>query len=145
MELALDSCSKSLLFSDGKKLQAAKGISWEFLFSWTKSLIVRVTESRPKLRNHSKPTLETKKIMLRHCKLKVCELRMQIKFWLTVSTNRDSTVLCYKKNAFFPFRTPVWMCKIVIVREFSSKTRWFFFFVVAIRLSFKTMCTIWNK
>ena len=85
---------KSLLW-DNNKFQTARRTSWElFVFSWTTSFTVRVTESGPKSRDHSIPLMETEKIMLPYHRLKNYETRLEMNFWLTVSTSGESTRLC---------------------------------------------------
>ena len=99
---------KSCLW-DSNKLRAAREISWEiFVISWTTSLKIRITESGPKPKNYSKPLLETEKSMFHYCRLKVYKLRMQMNFWLTVSTNGESTRSCHKWNDFFFFYGTGW-------------------------------------
>ena len=86
---------------DNNKLQAARGISWELVvISWRRSFTVRLTESGPKSRVHSKPSLETEKVILLHCRFKAFEVRMEMNFWLTVSTNGESTRFCHKRKSF---------------------------------------------
>ena len=51
------------------------------------SFTVRITESGQKLREHSILSLETEKINLLYCRLKLYKRGMEINIWLTVSTN----------------------------------------------------------
>ena len=76
------------------KLHDARGNFWEYIvFFWTRSFTVRVTESDPKSRDRSKPSLETESIMLLYCRLKVYEVRMEMNVWFTVSTKRVDTTM----------------------------------------------------
>ena len=78
---------KSCLW-DSSKLQATKSTYCRFL---TRPFTFRVTESLPKSGGDSMMSLETKKIMLLYCRLKMYKTRMKMKFWLTVSANGEST------------------------------------------------------
>ena len=72
---------KESCLGDSKKLQAARGTSWEFtVISWTRSLTVTETESGTKSRDSSIRSLETEKTMLLYCRLKVYKMRMQLNF-----------------------------------------------------------------
>ena len=65
---------------DNNELQAARKISWELLVTpWTRSFTVRVTESGPKSKDDSIPPLETEKIMLLYCRLRVYKISSVIK------------------------------------------------------------------
>ena len=91
---------KSCLW-DINYLKAATGISCELIvMSCPRSLPVRVTEIGPKSRKHSIPSLETQKIMLFYCRLKVFKMRSNISFWLSASSNGVSTRLCHNWNTF---------------------------------------------
>ena len=88
-------------FCDNYIFQAARRISWKFIVnSCTRSFRVRVTESGPKPRDHSIPLLETEKIMLLHCRLKVIKLGMELIFRSTISINGELTLFCHKKKKF---------------------------------------------
>ena len=79
--------TSSCLWDNGK-LQAARGTYWEpIVISWTRSFTVRATEAGRKSRDHSKPSLETEKVMLLYCRLEFHKMRMERNFWLTVSEN----------------------------------------------------------
>ena len=72
---------------DSNELQASRGILRQFIvLCWLRSLTVRVTDSGPKSRDHSVPSLEAEKTMLVYCRLKVYKMGMQISSWLSVST-----------------------------------------------------------
>ena len=72
---------KNSWFWDNNKLLAARGISCELdIMSWTRYFLFRVTEFGPKSRDHSTPSLETAKIMLLCCRLKVYKMRIFMKF-----------------------------------------------------------------
>ena len=68
-----------------------------------------------------------------------------MKFWLTVSTNGVSTRLYHKWNNFCLLWFRLGCAWIRLAEKFLQKWRWFFFFVVATRLSNKTMCTVIAK
>ena len=55
---------KKSCHGDNNKLQIARGVSWELSFNFWTSFTVKVTESDPKSRDRSKPSLETEKFML---------------------------------------------------------------------------------
>ena len=131
---------------DINKLQAARGLSCEIIVtSWTRSSTVRVTESDPKSRDHSKPSLETEKIKLVYCRLKVNKKRREMNFLLTASTNWESTQSCHKWNVFCLFWLWFGCAWLRLADEFLLKGGWFLFFVVAARFSWKALCTITTK
>ena len=137
---------KRSCFWDNNKLQAARGISWEYIVSsWSRSFTVRVSESGSKWKDHSMPSLETKKIMLLYCRLKVYKMRMQKIFWLTVSTNGYSIRSSHKKYDCCLFWQKLGCVWLWLADNFPQKRRWLFFFVVATRLFCKTMSTISTK
>ena len=67
-----------------------------------------------------------------------------MRFCLTLSTNGVSTRLCHQWNncLFWFWFGCAWLW---LAEKFLQKWRWFFFFVVATRLSCKTMCTVTAK
>ena len=112
---------------DNYKLQAARGISWQLIVnSWARSFIVSVTESDQKSKDHSKPSLETEKIMLFLCRLKIYKMRLWMKFWLTVSTNGLLTRLCHKWNNFCLFRFKFGCAWLWLAEKFLRKGDGFF-------------------
>ena len=131
---------------DNNKLQTNGRSSWEyFVNSWTRSFTVGVTESCPKTTDYSIPSLETDKIMMLYCRLEVYKIRMEIKFWLTVSTNGESTRLCHKWNNFCLFGFTFWCAWLREVEKLIQKWRLISFFIVATRFFCKPMCTITTK
>ena len=68
-----------------------------------------------------------------------------MKFWLTVSTNGVSTRLYHKWNNFCVFWFRFGCAWIWLAEKFIQLWEWFFFFVVATRLSCKIMCTVTAK
>ena len=68
-----------------------------------------------------------------------------MKFLLTVSTNGVSAQLCHYWNNFHLFWFRFGFAWLWSAEKVLQKWRWFFFFVVATRLSCKTMCTITTK
>ena len=117
---------------DINKLQAARGISFEIIvISWTRSFTVRVTHSGQKSRDHSIPSLGTEKIMLLSSTLKVYKMRSKLNFWLTASTNGESTRLCHKLNDFCRLFWLLLGCAwLWLAEEFHQKWRWLLFIVV---------------
>ena len=92
---------KTSCLRDNNNIQAAGWISRELtVISWIRSFTVRATESNPKSRNPSKPSLETQKIMLLYCRLKLYKTRLALVFLLTLTTNGESTRLCDKWIVF---------------------------------------------
>ena len=86
---------------DNNKLQSARRISLELLaICWTISLSVRITDSGPKYRDDSVPALESEKIMLLFCRLKVKTMSMEMNISLTSSNKGESAQLCQKGNDF---------------------------------------------
>ena len=90
-----------------------------FLFR-TRYLLTGVTECGPNLGNHSKPSLKTEEIMLLYSRLKVYGMRMEMIFWLTVSTNGVLTRILH-------FLVQVWVCLILIGGKKSSEMNMEFF------------------
>ena len=94
--------------------KGVRGSSGELIvISRTRSFTVKVTESTPKLRDHSITSLETEKITLFYCRLEVYEKRMEQDFCLTVSTNGELTQLCHEWNIFRLFWLMfgcAWLC-----------------------------------
>ena len=127
LELALYGCSKSLIFWDNNKHQGSWGNFWDIIgISWTRSFAVRVTESGPIWRDHSIPLLQNK-IMLLYCRLEMYRMRMQMNFWLLVSTNGESTRLCHNWIFFCFFGLRFW-CAWLRFEEISSKMELVFLF-----------------
>ena len=90
----------------------APGSQWGFLWTHCHSLDnffrVRVNESGPKSGENSIALLETKKVILLICRLKVYKKRPKMSFLLTVETNRKSTRLCQTCNVFCAFYGTSW-------------------------------------
>ena len=113
---------KSSCLRDNNKRQAARGKSWKHIVtSWTRSCTVRVTESGSQSRDYSMPSLETAKILLLHCRLEVYQMKVEMNFWLIVSTNGESTHLCHEWNYFCFFGTGSGVVEWDWRRNFSIK------------------------
>ena len=148
--------SKKTCLWDNSNCQAARGSSYELIvILWTKSIIAIVTESGPKSRVHWIPSLETEKIMI-FCKLNVswvavdCRLKLIKMIWKLNTSLKSSAN--WKRIRWFHNWTHfnlLWFrfgCAwLWLAEKFLQKWRWFFFFVVATRLSCKTMCTVTAK
>ena len=81
-------CPKTQQLWDNNELQAARGKSWEpFVLSKTRSFTLKETESGPKSRHHSIPSLEIEEVMLLYCRLNVNKMKLEMDFRLTVSFN----------------------------------------------------------
>ena len=131
---------------DNNKLEAARRLYWEpIVIFWTRSFTVRVTESGPKSRNHSIPSLEAEKVTLLYCRQKVYELRLQTSFWKIVSTNGKSTWFCHKWNDFHLLSLMFRCDWLWLVSKCLRKRSWFFFFVVTTRLFDRAVCAIAAK
>ena len=111
---------------DSSKLQATKSTYCRFL---PRPFTFSVTESLPKSRGDSMMSLETKKIMLLYCRLKVYKTRMKIKFWSTESANGEST----RWNDFCLFWTKLGYGSLSLAEKGLQKKRRFFFFMVISR------------
>ena len=59
---------------------------------------VRISQSDLKSRDHSAPSMETVKIMLLYCKLKIWKLGLSIYFCFTASTSGKQARLCHEWN-----------------------------------------------
>ena len=101
------------------------GTSCHFL---DKILLVTVTLSGLKSKDHWIPWSETEKIMLLYCRLKVYEKKKEKKFWFTVSINGKSTRLYLTRNDFCFFLVQFRVCLIVSGRWISSKMKKIFIF-----------------
>ena len=86
---------------DNNKLQAARRIPPEPVVIFrTRSSLVRINESRPKSKDHWIPWLETEKTLLLYRRKKMYILKLETKFWLSVSASGKSTRLCRKWKNF---------------------------------------------
>ena len=115
--LAVIGIQAQLLFKKSclwEKKQAS-GCQWGFLWTYCHSLdnffTVRVTESGPKSGKNSIVLLETEKVILLDCRLKVYEMRQKMSFRVNVSTIAKSTQLCRKRTVFFAFLGTSW-CRL---------------------------------
>ena len=70
---------------------------------------------------------------------------LSLKFCLTVSNNGASTRLFHNWKNFYLFWFRFGCACLWLAEEVLQNWSWFFFFVVATRLSCKTMCTITTK
>ena len=134
--------TKTCLWGNNQ-LQAARENSRKLIVSsWTRSFTVRVTESGPNLRDHSMHLLETEKIMLLYCRLKVYRMKIEKNFWLPVSTDekRHNYAIKGRIIAFFGSRSGV--IKSDWRRYFYKERISFFFFVITTRLFDMAMCRI---
>ena len=87
------------------KLQISREISCK-LSVLDEIFSIRVTESGPKSRfSLFGPILSlyATKILLVYCRLKVYKTKSKMNFWLTASTNVESTRLCHKSKSFWVF------------------------------------------
>ena len=64
---------------------------------------VRITKSGPKSRENSIALLETEKVILLKCRLKVYKMKLEMRFRVAVATIGKSTRLCSKCILFLPF------------------------------------------
>ena len=112
---------KSCLW-EKNKLQAASEVSCEpIVIPWTICFTVRVTESGPKSGKNSIVLLETEKVILLDCRLKVYKMRQKMICRVNVAAIRKSTQLCRKCTVFLPFWAPADVGLIVISGFFSPK------------------------
>ena len=105
---AVGNCARWLLknshLCDNNHLQSAREISSEVIVnSRSKFFTVRINESGPRSRDHSKFSLETEKNSLLYCRLKKIQMGKEMVLWVTVSTKGESTRLCHKRNEMCHF------------------------------------------
>ena len=105
-------CSKSLVSEKKNKLQAASEVSCEpIVIPWTILFTVRVTEPGPKSGKNSIVLLETEKVILLDCRLKVYKMKQKVSFRVNVAAIGKSTQLCRKCTVFFAFLGTSW-CRL---------------------------------
>ena len=98
---------KSCLW-DKNKLQAASQFFCEpIVLPWTSFFTVRITESGPESGEYSIALVETDKVILLDCRLKVHKMRLKLTCWLTVATNEKSIRLCHDWIEFWFFLAQV--------------------------------------
>ena len=102
--LKLKDCSKSLVSETETSSRLPVRFLVNLLSFHAKVLYtVRITKSGPKSREHSIALLETEKVILLKCRLKVYKMKLEMRFRVAVATIGKSTRLCPKCKVFLPF------------------------------------------
>ena len=138
LELALDGCAKSLVFETTTSCKLPHELPGNLKPIDEQVFSVLWTESGPKSIDHAKQSLETEKIMFLYWRQKLYKMRMELNFWLTVSTNGELTRLCYKCKVFYFFWLKFGCACSWVAEKYHQNCRWFFNFLVLNRLFDKT-------
>ena len=83
-------------------------VEWGFSYllvvvSRTRSFASRFTEYEPKSTNHWIPLLESEKLMLFYCRVKLYKIKLETKVWWFVSNNGSSIRVFHRWNDFSLF------------------------------------------